>query len=253
MLATKFVYDLLGRPAPKDEELEDEIERLLYLRGVGEPNHIESFDETSNRDHHLDTAPSKLDAEVFKEWIKRRFEPALILLLLDSEDNYYYAKSELVKMKGYETQVDKLLRVNFTRRHAIQRIREMCFDDPVNLKVPQVVDRLKRTLTFLSRHLEQRSPANLTLLNTNAYTVADVTLYSYLKRIVVGRYRDFGLKSHVKLCDTLLAFMQEFRRKNPRVGSIPDDGPEKPSLVSDIAKPAVVAAIVVMFYLWRKS
>lgn len=253
MLAVKFVYDFLGRPAPKDEDLEDEIERLLYLRGVGESSHVESFDETNNRDHHLDTGHWKLEAEIFKDWIKRRFEPALILILLDTEDNYSYAKSELVKMKGFDTQVDKMFRANFTRRHAIQRVREMCFDDPSSLKIPQVVDRLKRTLTFLSKHLEQRSPTNLTLLNTNAYTVADITLYSYLKRIIVGRYRDFGLKTHVKLCDNLVAFMREFRKRNPILGHIPDDGPEEPSLVADVAKPAVVAAIFVFFYIWRKG
>lgn len=248
MLAIKFIYDLLGRPAPRNEELEDEIERLLYLKGVGEPSLVESFDETTSQLGH-----SKLDAEVFTDWIKRRFEPALILVLLDTEDNYQYAKSELAKMKGFEGQVDRVLRASFTRRHAIQRIREMCFDDPANLKIPQVIDRLKRTLTFLSKHLEQRSPINLTLLDTNAYTVADITLYSYLKRIIVGRYRDFGLKSHVKLCDTLIAFMEQFRKRNPRLGDIPDDDPEKPSLVADIAKPAVVAAIFVIFYIWRKG
>lgn len=249
MLAIKFVYDLLGRSAPNPDDLEEEIDRLLYLKGVGEPSHLESLDETSSRGH-----PTNLDAEVFRYWIMRRFEPALILLLLDSEtNNYHYVKSELAKMKGYNNLVDRFLRVNFAKRHAMQRIKEICFDDTENLKIPQVIDKLKRTLTFLSKHLEQNSPSNLTLLNTNAYTVADLTLYSYLKRILVGRYKDFGLKTHVKLCEPLVAFMQRYLSKNPRTEKIGEDEPESPSLVSDMAKPGIVAAIFVLFFLWRRG
>lgn len=249
MSLDKFIYDLYHHPEPKEEELDDEIDRLLLTKSVEEPNYLAKDQQD---------ALSLLDSQVISFWLRRKFEPALVLMLLDSDDNYRLAKSELVLMERYRTHVEKWFRANFVARHAFRRIRELCFDDTDSLKLPKLIVNVKKTLTFLSNHLESNHPQTLTLQGTDAYTSADIALYNYLKRIVVGKYKDSGLKTHVRLCDPLVKFMSRFAAKNTHVIDVSVDDPlnddcEKSSLLRDITKPAVVALGVMFFFLWRTS
>lgn len=238
MFITKFIYNLIGQPLPSSDELDEEIDRLLYIKNIEVPTYVETS--------------SSIDPEVISMWITRMFEPALILLLLNSEDNERRVKSELLQMKYYKSLVDKFMRANFVKKHALQRVREMCFDDSSNPKLLDVINKLKRTLTFLSNHLEN----NITLQNTDKYTTADITLYYYLKRILMGRYNDYGLKTHVNLCQPLMRFIARFASKNKQVVDISQNQNtdlDEPSLIQDVTKPAIVAMIFVLFYLWRHS
>lgn len=244
---SKFLYDLFGLPEPNTRDLDNEIDRLFFAKGnVGEPTFLNEWDE---RD-----LLGPLDAEVIANWLTRKFEPAFVMILIDSDDNYYKTKVELSKMKTTKSFIDKLLRHIYVNRRAHQRIAELCFDqDFRNITMDRSILRLKRTLTFLSRHLESDNN-NLTLQNTEAYTVADITLYNYLKRIIVGRHKDFGLRSHIKLCDSLLKFMTRYEIKNPHVEPAREStAEEETTLVQELTKPAIVAFGVVLFFLWRCS
>lgn len=247
MFLTRFIYNLIGHPIPPDRELDEEIDRLLCIKNAENPTYIVTPD--SNRD-----TIDMIDSEVISRWIVRRFEPALILLILGSADNYHRVKSELHKMEVYKPLVSKFLRANFVERHALKRVKELCFDDIKNTELPQAVDKLKRTLTFLSKQLETHP----TLQDTDKYTKADIVLYYYLKRVLIGKYKDSGLRNHVNFCQPLMRFMSRFANKNQYVVDVTRDNPlgdtsDEPSLVSDITKPAIVAIMVVLFYLWRKT
>lgn len=249
MFPVKLIYDLTSRPTPRNDELDEEIDRLLYLKTAEEPNHLEP---AKGRD-----ANAALDSEVVTQWIRRRFEPALLLLLLGS-DNYHKAKAELTKMERYKNFVDNLFRTIFLEKHSKRRIEGLCFDDLEQVNVSRATVKLKKTLTFLAEHLQHNSSDKLTLFGTDAYTQADIVLYSYLKRILVGKHIDSGLKSHVRLSEALIRFMQRYASKNTRVIDITsrdpsEDDTEENSLLADMTKPAVVAASIIMFYLWRNT
>lgn len=249
MFPVKLIYDLTSHPTPKNDELDEEIDRLLYLKTAEEPNHLEP---AKGRDPNF-----ALDSEVVRKWLRRRFEPALLSLLL-GHDNYQVTKGELVKMDSYKNFVEYLFRAIFLEKHAKNRVNGLCFDDLDQMNTPQSVVRLKKTLTFLANHLEHNSSAKLTLFGTDAYTTADIALYCYLKRTIVGRHNDFGLKSHVRLSDALIKFMQRYASKNTHVIDITtrdpsEDDIEESSLLADITKPAVIVAGVIMFYLWRNT
>lgn len=248
MFVSKFVYDLTGRVEPSKDELDKDIDRLLFLESIESPDYLLKPDE---RDL------IHLDSEVLRNWIKRRFEPALLLLLLEHEANQYLSKSELTKMDTYDTLVDKYFRYDFVKRRASQRVKDICFDNPNQLDISNAVTKLKRTLTLLSVHLEENG-TNFTLFGTDMYTQADVTLYNYLKRIVVGKYKDLGLKSHVKLCEPIKEFMHRYATKNPRIIDVSSEDPldneqEPKSLLADMTKPAIVALLFIGFYIWRRD
>lgn len=250
---SKFLYDLFGVPEPSIKDLDNEIDRLFFIKGnVGEPTFLIEWVE---RD-----ILGPLDAEVIANWLTRKFEPALVMMFIDSEDNYHKTKSELSKMGTSRSFIDKILKHIYINRRAHQRIAELCFDqDYKNINLDNAIIKLKRTLTFLSKHLEQNystdsSINNLTLQNTEAYTVADITLYNYLKRIIVGRYKDFGLRSHIKLCDSLVKFMTRYERKNPHIEPARESSvEEETTLIQELSKPAIVAFGVILFFLWRCS
>lgn len=247
MLANKFIYDLFGRPKPTEIELQEETDRLLMLRTTEEPNFLvkqEDQDQSTN-----------FDIEVIGRWIEKKFRPALLLLLLVNTDNYPRACDELSKMERYVTIIDRLIRPKFVYYQALQRTREILFAHESLPELSRIINDLRRTLTFLSEHLNNTS--NLTLMDTVAYTHADVLLYRYLKRIMVGKYIDLGLRNHVKLCDPLIRFMHRFATKNTNVIDVSLSDPlanKQPevSLVADIVKPATVAAGFILFYLWRR-
>lgn len=248
MLLEKFIYDLSGRPEPAKEEIDDDIDRLLLVKGAEEPNYLAKLDERDQLN---------LDSEVAAEWIRKKFEPALIVLLFESGNNKNVVKSELAKMYSTKSFVERWFRFSFVERQSWQRVRELCFDSPQQRKITDIVNRLKKTLTFLSNHLEQSEP-NYTLLGTDAYTPADVILYSYLKRIVIGNFDDLGLKRHLKLCEPLRKFMHRFAAKNVYVIDISNEDPlasdsNQNSLMTDLTKPALVALGFVILFVWRKS
>lgn len=247
MLANKFIYDLFGRPKPTETQLQEEIDRLLLLKTAEEPNFLvkpEDQDQLTN-----------FDAEIVGRWIEKKFRPPLLLLLLVNADNYPRACEELSKMERYETIVDRMIRPKFVYYEASQRAREMLFVYESLPELPRILNDLRRTLTFLSEHLNNTK--NVTLMDTEAYTPADILLYRYLKRIMVGKYIDFGLRNHVKLCDPLIKFMHRFATKNRNVidvsfgDPLANNQPEE-SLIADIVKPATVAAGFILFYLWSK-
>jgi len=244
MFATRFLYHLTGAPEPDENDLDDEIDRLLCVKGVETPTYLFTDDNQTKQ----------IDSEVLSLWIKRRFEPALLLLLFEHEDNYRTAKSELSKMEKFQSGINSWFRAKFVKKRAMQRVREMCFDDGLNL--PQAVVKVKKTLTFLAHHLERNSPNKLTLLDTEGYTSADINLYNYLKRVVIGGYKDSGLRSHIRLCELLVQFMSRFATRNTYVlnvsagDSLSDDVPQD-SLLSDIVRPAMVALGFFIFYQWR--
>lgn len=250
MFFSKFIYDLLGHTEPSNDELDEDIDRLLFLKGVESPNYLYESTEQS-RDL------TSLDANVIESWIKRRFEPPLVLLLLEHENNQYMARTELGKMYTQKTWVERYYRYDFVRRRANQRIKEICFDNPNNLKLTLVVERLQKTLDVLSKHLEDND-TNLTLLGTDTYTSADITLYNYLKRIVVGRYKDFGLRTHVRLSEPLRQFMRRYAKKNTCIIDISTMDPladpyDQSSLLADLTRPAMVALIAIGFFIWRRE
>lgn len=248
MLVTKFIYDLRRVPEPSNEELDEEIDRLLKVKTVEQVTYKVSPQEQDRS--------SQLDSEVIQLWIQRRFEPALILWMFDTENNNYSrANEELGQMEKYNTYLDKVFRINFLERRAMQRIRELCFDDIHNLDLPRVILRLKRLLTFLSKHLEEKYPDRLTLQGFDAYTSADEFLYKYLKRILFGKYKDQGLRTHVKLCDPLTRFMGRLEKKNPYVqaGDPAENEDEESSLIKDSAPWSVISIGLILFFLWRVS
>lgn len=243
---TKFVYDLFGQPQPRESELDYDLNRLLFIEdNVGEPTYLIEWD---TRDQL-----GPLDTEIICLWLERRFEPALTLMLFDSQDNYYKAKHELSVMGSYKTILDRYFKASQVEKRSKQRLKELSFDDDLNnLNLNNSIKRLKRTLTFLSKHLELESPEYLTLCKTEKYTLADINLYNYLKRIMVGKYKDYGLRSHIKLCDYLVKFMSRYESKNPHV--VPareDDGNQDSTLVNDFIKPVGFSLAVIVFFLWR--
>lgn len=248
MFLSKFIYDLTSHPKPTDEELDEDIDRLLFLKGVECPDKLYLGDERDS---------INMDSEVFKTWIQRRFEPALILLILDHDSNYHMAVSELTKMSTFRTIVEKFCRCDFVKRRAIQRLTELCFDNPKHLKMPDVVSRLKKTLTLLSNHLEDKGQ-NRTLFGTETYTPADIMLYNYLKRIVVGKYKDFGLRNHVKLCDPIKQFMHLYATRNTGIIDVSNEDPlaepdKETSLLVDMTKPAIIALLFIGFFVWNRD
>lgn len=248
MFLSKFIYDLLGHPKPDASQLNDDIDRLLFLQGVETPDYLYKLDERDSKG---------LDSEVLSHWIRRRFEPALLLLLLTSEDNHHLVKSELIKMESFQNRVDRFFRYDFVHNHATQRVKELCSDNINYLKINVAILRLKKTITFLAKHIEHNGP-NLTLLGTDTYTPADVILYNYLKRILVGKYKDMGLKSHVRLCDSIIKFMSRYAKKNRYVIDVSSEDPlanpkEENTLIADMAKPVVIALSVILFYVWRRE
>lgn len=249
MFLTKFLYDLTGHLEPTNEELDDEIDRLLLKKSAEVPSYLVPQDQ-------IDPV-SAIDSEAISFWIKRRFEPILILLLT-SEDNYQQARRELCKMDKYKDYVERFLRCYFVEKQALQRVRELCFDDVDELDLKRLVEELRRTLTFLSNHLELEDKNPPTLLGTDMYTASDVTLYNYLKRIVVGKYKDLGLKSHIRLCNPLIKFMHQFASKNIHVIDVANEDPianpeEETSILADITKPAIIVVGFIVFFLWRRG
>lgn len=250
MFAIRFIYDLAGVPKPKDDELEDEIERLFYLKTAEVPNYLVN---TEGRD-----ALANLDSEILNSWLVKKFTTAFILLLIDQPDNKYASRQELAKMERYNaTVVDKFFRSRFLERYAKRRVRETYFADSDIATLDHSVKDLKRTLTFISEHLEHNSSEHMTLLGTDPYTTADVSLYCFLKRIMIGKYRDLGLGYHLKLCDPLIRFMRRYATKNIGVIDVSAGDPlasreSNSSLVSDLVKPAIVGVGFILFYLWRR-
>lgn len=249
MFPVKLIYDLASRPTPKPHELDDEIDRLLYLKSADEPTFLETPEESK---------ASVLDIEVATQWMRRRFEPALLLLLL-GPDNYYTSKKELAEMEQYQNVVDKLFRAIFLEKHAKRRIDGLCFDDLEQVSTSRAIVKLKKTLAYLAGHLEKaEKEPETTLLGTKAYTQADIALYNYLKRIFVGKYSDSGLKSHLKNSETLIEFMKGYTRRNKRIIDVLsrdpfDDNSDNGNLLADMVKPAVIAVSIFMFYLWRNN
>lgn len=248
MFASKFIYELTGHPEPSDKELDEDIERLMFIKSIETPNYVQKLDER-------DIVHS--DSEILCHWIRRRFEPALILLLLQSDDNLQYSRSELRKMESHKTHVERFFRHNFVRKRAIDRANKLCFDNCSNLTLNNAIIRLKKTITSLAKTLEQNK-STYTLLGTEAYTPADIILYNYLKRICVGKFKDMGLKTHVQQCDPIKQFMHLYATRNTHVIDISREDPlaksaEESSLVADMTKPIMIAMSVVIFYMWRRD
>lgn len=249
-VVSKFIYDLTGRPEPTQEELDDELDRLLLAKSAEKPTHLVSRDDREQINHQ--------DSEVICAWLRRRFEPALVMLMFDVEyNNWSKSKRELCKMEPYSSIVDRWLRAYFVHRHGLRRTRELCFDFNKDLKLETLVERLKRTLSFLSHHLMETSPTFFTLQNTDAFTEADVMLYNYLKRILVGKYANRGLETHVRLCEPLIKFMDRYARKNPHIINVTTGDPlaetEASSIVREMTKPAMIALGVIFLCLWRNN
>lgn len=247
MLVSRFIYDLACVQKPTEDELTEEIEQLLFIRTAEQPTYLVAQE---NRDQL-----SNMDSDILSNWLDKKFKSAFVLLLLDHGDNYQGAKVELCLMERYNTLVDKFLRPRFVKKLAMERVRELYFADSNVPDLKKTITNIKRALTFLSEHLEHKSREHTTLLGTEAYTQADVTLYNYLKRICVGKYKDFGLKSHVRLCEPLIRFMRRYAQKNPHVTDISSGDPlasdnNESSLVADVVKPATVAVGFIIFYLW---
>lgn len=249
MVFTKFIYDLSGKPEPSISELDYELDRLFFIKGnIGEPNFLVDWDD--DRDQI-----GPIDSEVITSWLTRKFEPTLVLMLLDSQQNYDRVKKELSLMGKYQTLLDKYLRASYIESRSKQRIKELLFDGNVNnLNLSKSIIELKKTLTLLSKYFETESPEHLTLLKTEAYSQADIILYNYLKRIIVGKYKDYGLRSHIKLCDHLVEFMKRYERKNVHIEPAREsDKTEEPSLITDLAIPAAIGFAAILFFSWRIS
>lgn len=250
MFAIRFIYDLAGVPKPKEEELDEEIDRLFYLKTAESPNYLvnpENCDALAN-----------LDSDILNLWLTKKFKTAFILMLIHHNDNKYISRQELAKMDRYQTLVDMFLRSLFLENHAMKRVRETYFANPDIPTMEHSIIDLKRTLTFISEHLENNSSEFNTLLGTDTYTTADVTFYCFLKRIFVGKYKNFGLQSHVKLCDPLIRFMRRYANKNIGVIDVSGGDPlankdQESSLVADLMKPAIIGGGIILFYLWRRD
>lgn len=249
MHLAKFIYDLSGKPSPKANELDDELDYLLLQKGLGEPSCLHEFD-----DRNVSDQIEKLDCEVITHWIHRKFKPALLLLLIESDENVSFVKEELSRLRGRQNFIDKFFRFVFIERHAKQRLRELCFEGSCKFDLMHEVKNLQRTLTFISSHFQLISPSNITLKDTEKYTLADITLFNYLRRILLGEFQTHGLRSHIKNCDPLLQFMLRYKSKNPHVVYEDpfEDEEKKKSLMADLTKPAIVAAGVIIFFLWRR-
>ena len=249
MLASRFIYDLAGLPRPEVEHLDEEIDRLLYILTAEEPDYMvppETRDQLAN-----------LDSEILSLWLTKKFKTALILLILGERDNYVISKRELLEMERFKINwVNRFLRPSFLQKRALEQVDEVYFADTEVPSLQHATTDLKRTLTFISNHLQTESPEYKTLLNTERYTFADKTFYSFLKRIVVGNFKNFGLSAHVKLCSPLINFMKRYAEKNARIidvsGGDPLASPEESSLIGDAVKPAVVCLAVIIFFLWSR-
>lgn len=249
LVVSRFIYDLASLPRPTEEELEDEIDRLLYINTAEQPNYlvdVETRDQLSN-----------LDSEILATWLDKKFKPVLLRLLFECQDNYHRSKEELCKMKRYDTWVNKFLRPSFVKRHASKRIREFYFANTTVPSMEHAILDLKRMLTLLSNHLFENDGESL--LNTDRYTSADVRLYSYLKRLVVGKYHNDGLTNHVRLCEPLVKFMRRYAQKNSNIIDISMRDPlakdnEETSLLTDIVRTATVGLgfMLLFLYLRRK-
>lgn len=245
LVASRFIYDLASLPRPTDEELDDEIDRLLYISTAEQPNYLV---DAESRDQL-----QALDSEILAAWLNRKFKPVLMMLLLERPDNYQRSKGELCKMKRYDTWVNKFLRPSFVRRHATKRIREFYFANTTLPSWRHATQDLKRLLTHISNHLAATKWG--TLLDTDRYTSADVRLYSFLKRIVLGKYHNDGLASHVRLCDPLVNFMRRYAEKNSNIIDISRGDPlagakRESSLAADIVRSATIGFGFVLFFMY---
>lgn len=248
LIVSRFIYDLAGLPKPTEEELNDEIDRLLYMTTAEQPNYIADPDT-------LDPIV-KLDSEILVAWLNKKFKPVLLMLILERQDNYQKSKEELCKMSRYDTLVNKFIRPGFLKRHAMKQIRDFYFANNDRPSIKHAVLDLKRLLTRLSEHLDKQE--SITLLNTDRYTNADIQLYNYLKRIVLGEYRNDSLTSHVRLCDPLVKFMRRYANKNPEIIDISSEDPlarknQEPSLLTDIVKSATVGLGFILFFLFIRK
>jgi len=238
----------VGRERPRAEDLDEEIERLLYIRTAEQPDHVVKSEE-------LDPLIN-LDSDILTIWFMKKFKPALIQRLICSKENYYLAKRELFQMPNYQALVERFLRAGFLEKRAAKMVQEFHF---ASIEVPSlehVSDDLKKLLTMISEHLKENSSQNLSLLNTDAYTPADVTLYNFLKRIIVGKYKDeqkLGL--HVRLLEPLMEYMHRYAQKNTHIIDISRGDPmadtnEEPNLMADIVKSATIGFGVILFFIW---
>lgn len=245
---TNYIYDITGNQRPETGDLDEEVDRLLFLKGVEEPNYLVGSEDSDGL--------NELDIEITAHWLKRKIEPALLVCILEPEDNYHRAKTELNKMTRYSTFIERLFRASFLRSRAKLRSQELLFEESELPSLDQATKRLKKVLTFLSKHLETYSENNYTLYNTDRYTNADILLYNYLKRIVVGRYKDSGIRAHLMLCDPLIQFMSRYAKKNTYVIDVSQkdslaDEPDQSGLLHDMTKPAMVVLGLLLFYSWR--
>lgn len=243
---SKFVYDLTSKNNPKPEELDKELDHLLLRSGPAEATYVHEYDYRNPSDQ-ID----KLDSEIISNWLRFRLEPAMLILTVKSDENIQVTKGELSTLPEYRSLVDRMFRFKFLENHATNKIRELISDVVSQFESQVEIKKTERTLTFLSNHLQNCH--NLTLLNTEKYTSADLALINYLRRILTGKYNTFGLRIHVKNCDPLMNFMKRFKSKNPYV-VIEDpasDEPESRNLLGDLTAPAIFALGSVLFFLWR--
>ena len=78
-----------------------------------------------------------------------------------------------------------------------------------------------------------------------------------MKRALVGKFHDSGLRAHIRLCEPIVRFMKRFSQKNTYVLDVTVDDPlagrEETNLLTDLTKPTMIMVAVVLFYLWRKG
>lgn len=249
MFVQKFIYDLASLPKPRDNDVDEEIDRLLYIRTAEIPNYLVP---TDGRDQL-----ANLDSEILSLWLAKKFKPFLINLLLCSNENNVMAKQELKQMDQYKTLVDKYLRPSFAERRATKLLEEFFFADSDVPSLQHSITDIKRLLNLLSEHLRTNSPDTMTLFNTDAYTNADITLYNFLKRLVVGNYKNFGLAQHIRLSEPLVKFMRRYATKNLHIIDVSQADPlassdQEPSLIADIVKPATIGLGLILFYIWSR-
>jgi hypothetical protein len=248
LVVSRFIYDLAGLPKPTDDELDEEIDRLLYIETAEEPNYLV--------DPNSQDALAAMDAEILSLWFVKKFKPVLMMLLLQCQDNYQKSKEELCKMKRYDSFWSRRLRAGFVQIHSVKRVREFFFANASIPTLEHATADIKRLLTLIAEHLDRQE--DLTLFNTDRYTVADVRLYNFLKRIVIGKYRNDGLASHLRLCDPLVRFMRRYARKNTNIIDISSGDPlasndNEPSLVADLVKSASVGLGFIFLFLYLRS
>lgn len=246
MFLSKFVFHLTSKPIPEPAQLDRELDHLLLRTGPVQPTYLHEYDERDSSDQ-ID----KLDSEIVSKWLRHRFEPAMILLTVKSDDNVSFTKEELFKLKEYQDLINRLFRFKFLENYASQKIREFFFDLTSELNASLEFKKLQRTLTFLSAHLQGHE--NLTLFSSDKYTPADLVLVNYLRRIMIGKYHTYGLRSHIKNCDPLKHFLMRFKSKNPFVlmGDSCSAENEARSLISDLTRPAIFVLGTVLFFVWR--